>query len=169
MLEDGTALVVELYAGEVGGRDGVKLGDEVVVTSRRVPGALSVPVLRQPPGLTRAQDDHMFGPSGSPCDRSVGSGTVLPCGTRPTRIDTSGLRYRYCGRSGLQFPPLSLGLWHNFGDATPLDTSVRCSARRSTSGITHFDLANNYGPPLGSAEVNFGRLLREDLAPTGTS
>jgi len=75
------------------------------------------------------------------------------------------MTYRRCGRSGLQLPALSLGLWHNFGDATPL-TEQRALLRTAFDlGITHFDLANNYGPPYGSAESNFGRLLREDFKP----
>jgi L-glyceraldehyde 3-phosphate reductase len=73
--------------------------------------------------------------------------------------------YRRCGRSGLQLPAVSLGLWHNFGDDRPLETSRAIVRRAFDLGITHFDLANNYGPPYGSAEENFGRLLREDLAP----
>jgi L-glyceraldehyde 3-phosphate reductase len=75
------------------------------------------------------------------------------------------MSYRYCGRSGLQLPVLSLGLWHNFGDATPLDTQRAMLRTAFDLGITHFDLANNYGPPYGSAEANFGRLLRQDLRP----
>ena len=73
--------------------------------------------------------------------------------------------YNRCGRSGLQLPAVSLGLWQNFGHDRPLDT-IRAIARRAFDlGITHFDLANNYGPPYGSAEENFGRLLRDDFAP----
>jgi L-glyceraldehyde 3-phosphate reductase len=71
--------------------------------------------------------------------------------------------YRFCGRSGLQLPPLSFGLWQNFGDATPLDTQRAMLRTAFDLGITHFDLANNYGPPYGSGEINFGRLLREDF------
>lgn len=71
--------------------------------------------------------------------------------------------YRRVGRSGLLLPALSLGLWHNFGDATPIDTQRALLRTAFDAGITHFDLANNYGPPYGSAERNFGRLLREDL------
>jgi L-glyceraldehyde 3-phosphate reductase len=73
--------------------------------------------------------------------------------------------YRRCGRSGLLLPPISLGLWHNFGDDRPVDTQRAILRRAFDLGVTHFDLANNYGPPYGSAEINFGRLLREDLAP----
>ncbi len=72
--------------------------------------------------------------------------------------------YRPCGRSGLRLPLLSLGLWHNFGDTTPLSKQRAMVWTAFDLGITHFDLANNYGPPYGSAEVNFGRILREDLA-----
>ncbi|CAD5109503.1 L-glyceraldehyde 3-phosphate reductase [Zestomonas carbonaria] len=71
--------------------------------------------------------------------------------------------YRRVGRSGLVLPALSLGLWHNFGDATPIDTQRALLRTAFDHGITHFDLANNYGPPYGSAEINFGRLLRADL------
>ncbi len=71
--------------------------------------------------------------------------------------------YRRCGRSGLKLPAISLGLWHNFGDDTPLETQRAILRRAFDLGITHFDLANNYGPPYGSAEKNFGRILREDL------
>ncbi|MFD0534440.1 L-glyceraldehyde 3-phosphate reductase [Actinomadura luteofluorescens] len=73
--------------------------------------------------------------------------------------------YRRCGRSGLRLPAISLGLWHNFGDDRPLDVQRAILRRAFDLGVTHFDLANNYGPPYGSAEINFGRILREDLAP----
>jgi len=73
--------------------------------------------------------------------------------------------YRRCGTSGLDLPALSLGLWHNFGDETPFDTQRAVVRRAFDLGITHFDLANNYGPPAGSAESNFGRLLASDLKP----
>src|SRR4051812_8193364 len=75
------------------------------------------------------------------------------------------MQYRRCGRSGLQLPAISLGLWQNFGHETPLETSRAIVRRAFDLGITHFDLANNYGPPYGSAEENFGRLLAADLAP----
>jgi L-glyceraldehyde 3-phosphate reductase len=81
----------------------------------------------------------------------------------PDRYDA--MPYRRCGRSGLQLPALSLGLWNNFGDDRPLELSRSILRRAFDLGITHFDLANNYGPPAGSAERNFGRVLREDLAP----
>jgi L-glyceraldehyde 3-phosphate reductase len=73
--------------------------------------------------------------------------------------------YRRCGRSGLDLPALSLGFWHNFGDDRPLETSRAIARRAFDLGITHFDLANNYGPPYGAAEHNAGRILREDLGP----
>ncbi len=76
----------------------------------------------------------------------------------------SAMTYRFCGRSGLQLPPLSLGLWHNFGDTTALAKQRAMVHTAFDLGITHFDLANNYGPPYGSAEINFGRILRKDLA-----
>jgi L-glyceraldehyde 3-phosphate reductase len=75
------------------------------------------------------------------------------------------MTYNRCGRSGLQLPAVSLGLWQNFGHDRPLDTIRAISRRAFDLGITHFDLANNYGPPYGSAEENFGRLLRDDFAP----
>jgi L-glyceraldehyde 3-phosphate reductase len=73
--------------------------------------------------------------------------------------------YRRCGRSGLQLPAVSLGLWHNFGHDRPLDTQRAILRRAFDLGVTHFDLANNYGPPYGSAEENFGRVLEQDFGP----
>jgi L-glyceraldehyde 3-phosphate reductase len=73
--------------------------------------------------------------------------------------------YRRTGRSGLKLPAISLGLWHNFGDARPLDRQRAILRRAFDLGVTHFDLANNYGPPYGSAETNFGRILATDLRP----
>jgi L-glyceraldehyde 3-phosphate reductase len=81
---------------------------------------------------------------------------------REDRYDT--MVYRTCGRSGLRLPLLSLGLWHNFGDHMPAAIQREMVRTAFDLGITHFDLANNYGPPYGSAELNFGRILREDLA-----
>jgi L-glyceraldehyde 3-phosphate reductase len=73
--------------------------------------------------------------------------------------------YRRTGRSGLKLPAVSLGLWQNFGDGSPVETQRAILRRAFDLGVTHFDLANNYGPPYGSAEVNFGRLMREDFRP----
>jgi L-glyceraldehyde 3-phosphate reductase len=73
--------------------------------------------------------------------------------------------YRHTGHSGLQLPPLSLGLWQNFGDDRPEDSQRAILRRAFDRGVTHFDLANNYGPPYGRAEENFGRWMREDFAP----
>src|SRR6202050_774827 len=75
------------------------------------------------------------------------------------------LPYRRCGRSGLLLPEVSLGLWQNFGDGSPVEEQRAIIRRAFDLGVTHFDLANNYGPPYGSAEINFGRILREDLLP----
>ena len=75
------------------------------------------------------------------------------------------MQYRRSGRSGLQLPELSLGLWNNFGDDFPFDSGRAIVKRAFDLGITHFDLANNYGPPYGSAEENFGRMLAQDLRP----
>jgi L-glyceraldehyde 3-phosphate reductase len=80
----------------------------------------------------------------------------------PDRYDQHD--YRRCGRSGLKLPPISLGLWQNFGDDRPLGISRAILRRAFDLGITHFDLANNYGPPYGSAEINFGRIFAEDFA-----
>jgi L-glyceraldehyde 3-phosphate reductase len=75
------------------------------------------------------------------------------------------MQYRRCGKSGLRLPSISLGLWHNFGGADVFENSRAMVRRAFDLGITHFDLANNYGPPPGSAEANFGEILRLDLAP----
>jgi L-glyceraldehyde 3-phosphate reductase len=75
------------------------------------------------------------------------------------------MQYRTCGKSGLKLPALSLGLWHNFGDTTPLSTQREILRTAFDLGITHFDLANNYGPPYGTAEINFGRLFKDDFRP----
>ena len=74
------------------------------------------------------------------------------------------MTYRRCGNSGLDLPAISLGLWHNFGDDLPFERQQAILRRAFDLGVTHFDLANNYGPPYGSAERNFGRHLREDFA-----
>jgi L-glyceraldehyde 3-phosphate reductase len=73
--------------------------------------------------------------------------------------------YRRCGRSGVLLPEISLGLWQNFGDGKPIENQRAIVRRAFDLGVTHFDLANNYGPPYGSAEINFGRIMREDLRP----
>jgi len=72
--------------------------------------------------------------------------------------------YKYCGHSGIQLPLLSLGLWHNFGSVDDFDTATQMILRAFDAGICHFDLANNYGPEPGSAETNFGRILRNNLS-----
>ncbi|AST70858.1 aldo/keto reductase [Kosakonia cowanii] len=87
----------------------------------------------------------------------------MPGFANPQRYEE--MQYRYCGKSGLQLPALSLGLWHNFGHVNALDAQRALLRKAFDLGITHFDLANNYGPPAGSAEENFGRLLRDDFAP----
>jgi L-glyceraldehyde 3-phosphate reductase len=86
--------------------------------------------------------------------------TYVPANDRYERMT-----YRRSGRSGLQLPAVSLGLWQNFGHDRPLDTSRAIVRRAFDLGVTHFDLANNYGPPYGSAEENFGRLMHDDLRP----
>ena len=86
--------------------------------------------------------------------------TTLPSPARYNRM-----RYNRCGRSGLKLPAISLGLWHNFGGVDTFEDSRAMVLRAFDLGITHFDLANNYGPPPGSAEETFGHILRQDLAP----
>lgn len=76
----------------------------------------------------------------------------------------NNIPYRRCGSSGLRLPAISLGLWHNFGDVDPFERSRKIIRRAFDLGITHFDLANNYGPPYGTAESNFGRILKTELA-----
>ena len=81
----------------------------------------------------------------------------------PSSVRYDTMPYRRCGRSGLLLPAISLGLWHNFGDDRSINTQRAIVRRAFDLGVTHFDLANNYGPPYGRAEINFGRLLREDF------
>jgi L-glyceraldehyde 3-phosphate reductase len=82
----------------------------------------------------------------------------------PSNDRYATMTYRRCGRSGVKLPAVSLGLWHNFGGESPLENSRAMIRTAFDLGITHFDLANNYGPPPGSAEESFGRIIREDLA-----
>jgi len=86
--------------------------------------------------------------------------TYLPSSDR-----YDSMLYRRCGRSGIKLPAISLGLWHNFGHDRPYETQRAICRRAFDRGVTHFDLANNYGPPYGSAEENFGRILVDDLRP----
>ena len=86
----------------------------------------------------------------------------MPYQPAPNRYDT--MVYRRCGSSGVQLPAISLGLWHNFGHDTPHETKRVLCQTAFDAGITHFDLANNYGPPPGSAEEAFGEILKTDLA-----
>ena len=86
--------------------------------------------------------------------------TYIP---QPNRYDT--MEYRRCGNSGVKLPAISLGLWHNFGDKDDLENCRNILHTAFDSGITHFDLANNYGPPAGAAEINFGKLLKQDFIP----
>jgi L-glyceraldehyde 3-phosphate reductase len=93
-----------------------------------------------------------------PFNADLAPTVYVPAATRYDRMP-----YRRCGRSGLKLPAISLGLWQNFGDDRPLQDSRAILRRAFDLGITHFDLANNYGPPYGSAEINFGRVLAEDF------
>ncbi len=83
----------------------------------------------------------------------------------PSSTRYASMRYNRCGRSGLKLPAISLGLWHNFGGVDDFENARAMIRRAFDFGITHFDLANNYGPPPGSAEENFGRILKQDLQP----
>jgi L-glyceraldehyde 3-phosphate reductase len=83
----------------------------------------------------------------------------------PAEDRYSQMPYRRCGRSGIRLPAISFGLWNNFGDDRPLETQRAILRRAFDRGVTHFDLANNYGPPNGAAESNFGRHMREDFGP----
>ncbi|HEY0631073.1 MAG TPA: aldo/keto reductase, partial [Thermoleophilaceae bacterium] len=87
----------------------------------------------------------------------------MPYAAAPDRYET--MAYRRSGRSGLQLPAISLGLWQNFGSDRPLETGRAILRRAFDRGVTHFDLANNYGPPYGSAEENFGVLMAKDFTP----
>lgn len=82
---------------------------------------------------------------------------------KPSENRYNDMQYNRCGNSGLLLPAISLGLWHNFGDVDDLSVSKKMIFKSFDMGITHFDLANNYGPPAGSAERNFGKILRQDL------
>jgi L-glyceraldehyde 3-phosphate reductase len=93
-----------------------------------------------------------------------GSATVLLVPYTAAEDRYSVQPYRRCGRSGLKLPAISLGFWHNFGDDKPLEGQRAIMRRAFDLGVTHFDLANNYGPPYGSAETNVGRILAEDFA-----
>ena len=95
-----------------------------------------------------------------PFNRELARAFYVPAAER-----YDSMRYRRCGRSGLSLPAISLGLWQNFGDTVPIQSSRAILHRAFDLGITHFDLANNYGPPYGSAEINFGRVMAEDFRP----
>ncbi len=90
---------------------------------------------------------------------------MTPSAYRPASDRYDSLPYRRTGRSGLQLPAVSLGLWHNFGDDVPLERQRAILRRAFDLGVTHFDLANNYGPPYGGAEANFGTLYAQDFRP----
>jgi L-glyceraldehyde 3-phosphate reductase len=94
-----------------------------------------------------------------------GGGILAPVPYDAASDRYEAMPYRRCGRSGLKLPAISLGLWQNFGGDRPIETSRAILRRAFDRGITHFDLANNYGPPYGSAETNFGRIFAEDFRP----
>ena len=84
---------------------------------------------------------------------------------QPSKQRYGTLQYNRCGKSGLKLPAVSLGLWHNFGNTASFDNMLDMCHTAFDNGITHFDLANNYGPTPGCAEMNFGRILKESLSP----
>jgi L-glyceraldehyde 3-phosphate reductase len=90
--------------------------------------------------------------------------TMSPDNYTPSDVRYNTMVYNRCGRSGLKLPAISLGLWHNFGDVDSFDTYRKILWKAFDAGITHFDLANNYGPPPGSAEKNFGSVLKKDFS-----
>ncbi len=90
---------------------------------------------------------------------------MIPPPYRPADDRYESHSYRRCGRSGLKLPAVSLGLWHNFGDDKPIETQRAILRRAFDRGVTHFDLANNYGPPYGAAETNFGAIFAQDFRP----
>jgi L-glyceraldehyde 3-phosphate reductase len=92
-----------------------------------------------------------------------GTGGVMAYTAKENRYDD--MKYRRCGRSGLRLPEISLGLWHNFGGVDDFETGRKTVLTAFDSGVCHFDLANNYGPPPGSAEITFGKILKKDLIP----
>ncbi|SNX97859.1 L-glyceraldehyde 3-phosphate reductase [Geodermatophilus sabuli] len=115
------------------------------------------PTLGPDPARAHGPDD------GEPGDTAAGWIGAMAFRASETRYDS--MTYRRTGRSGLDLPAISLGLWHNFGDDVPFDRQRDILRRAFDLGITHFDLANNYGPPYGAAEANFGRHLADDFAP----
>ena len=86
-----------------------------------------------------------------------------PLNNQPATDRYDRMQYKYCGKSGLQLPLISLGLWHNFGSVDNFSVATDMIKYAFDHGITHFDLANNYGPVPGSAETNFGRILKENF------
>ena len=100
------------------------------------------------------------------CKNNQSITTMIPpiYSPNPDRY-TNGMKYRRCGRSGILLPEISLGLWHNFGAVDPLKRSFEIAHYALDHGITHFDLANNYGPPYGSAEETFGQIMKKSFQP----
>src|SRR5512141_2872437 len=101
------------------------------------------------------------------CDQKITCGikrrTAMTYIPEETRYDS--MRYNRCGRSGIKLPAISIGMWHNFGGVDSLENSQAMLRRAFDLGITHFDLANNYGPPYGSAEETFGQIYKQDFVP----
>ena len=127
---------------------------------------MGLPRALRPNCLSRRSTGGDAAPVDPPPEPDRGTaGTVQDVGyvAAPDRYDS--MQYRRCGRSGLQLPVVSLGLWQNFGADRPLETSREILRHVFDRGVTHFDLANNYGPPYGTAEETFGKVLATDLRP----
>src|SRR5437764_6473172 len=133
--------------------------------AREIDSSSSVPFFRRSPRALCSLSDRLSNTTGH---RSRARPAFFTIGVMPYTAATERyerMQYRRSGRSGLQLPEISLGLWQNFGGDRPLETSRAILRRAFDLGVTHFDLANNYGPPYGSAEQTFGTVLREDLRP----
>ncbi len=140
-------------------REGAEGLADVLVSDTRAPILSSATIERRLADLAARAGGTSYRREAMPATREPRV-TYVPAADRYERMT-----YNRCGRSGLQLPAVSLGLWQNFGGDRPFETSRAIVRRAFDLGITHFDLANNYGPPYGSAEETFGRLLEKDLAP----
>ncbi len=133
--------------------------------AREIDSSSRAPFLRRSPRALCSLSDRLSNTTAHRSRARSTFSTIGPCPTQPQTAATTQCAYRRTGRSGLKLPAISLGLWHNFGADRPLETSRAILRRAFDLGVTHFDLANNYGPPYGSAEETFGTVLREDLRP----
>src|SRR4051812_20788044 len=142
--------------------------------AREIDSSSSLPFLRRSPRTPWSLSERLSNMTGhrSRAARARCGGLRSPRPLRSAAVPYTAaadryehMQYRRSGRSGLQLPAISLGLWHNFGGTTPYESSREILRRAFDRGVTHFDLANNYGPPFGSAEETFGKAMRDDLRP----